>query len=93
MSVEMWGTEEEERNMTWIFSMSEQVLFENFKFNSFRSHQKKIIDEVHKNKDQLVILPTGSGKSLLFQYQVYTFWIHSFLYNIVSVCRLLWKAS
>lgn len=38
-----------------------------FGFNSFRETQEKIIKGALKGYDQLVILPTGSGKSICYQ--------------------------
>ena len=42
-------------------------LKENFGFDTFRYPQEKIIRHTQKNYDQLVVLPTGSGKSICFQ--------------------------
>ena len=38
-----------------------------FGFDTFRAVQEKIIKGALKGYDQLVILPTGSGKSLCYQ--------------------------
>ena len=38
-----------------------------FGFDSFREVQHKIVKGALKNHDQLVILPTGSGKSICYQ--------------------------
>jgi bloom syndrome protein len=38
-----------------------------FKLKDFRHQQEQIIDDVLNNKDLLVLLPTGSGKSLCYQ--------------------------
>ena len=38
-----------------------------FGYNTFRSHQKEIIEGALKLKDVMAILPTGAGKSLCYQ--------------------------
>ena len=43
------------------------LLKEIWGYTSFRTDQSKIIDEVLAGKDNLVIMPTGGGKSLCFQ--------------------------
>lgn len=45
----------------------EKTLKEYFGYSSFRHPQKEIISDSLNNKDQLVILPTGSGKSICYQ--------------------------
>ena len=45
----------------------EKILNDNFGYSSFRTPQKEIISDSLDNKDQLVILPTGSGKSICYQ--------------------------
>ena len=37
-------------------------------FNNFRKHQKEIISDLLNNKNVFAILPTGGGKSLLYQF-------------------------
>lgn len=37
-------------------------------FNNFRIYQKEIISDILKKKDVFTILPTGGGKSLLYQF-------------------------
>ena len=44
------------------------TLAEKFGLTSFKSFQKKIIDATLEGRDTLVIHPTGSGKSLCFQF-------------------------
>ena len=44
-----------------------KILKEQFGFNEFKPIQKKAIQEILQKKDLLVILPTGSGKSLIYQ--------------------------
>ncbi|MEA3383655.1 MAG: DNA helicase RecQ [Campylobacterota bacterium] len=45
----------------------EDILKKYFGFESFRAIQEKAIEHILKKRDLLTILPTGSGKSLIFQ--------------------------
>jgi len=45
----------------------QEVLKKYFGFTSFRNIQENAIDHILEKKDLLTILPTGSGKSLIFQ--------------------------
>ncbi|CAL2092435.1 DNA helicase RecQ [Tenacibaculum sp. 190524A05c] len=44
-----------------------QKLKSNFGYDSFRLEQQKIVENILANKDTLVIMPTGGGKSICFQ--------------------------
>ncbi len=46
----------------------EKHLKELYGFNQFREYQKDIIDDILNNNDVFAILPTGGGKSLLYQF-------------------------
>jgi ATP-dependent DNA helicase RecQ len=46
---------------------AQQILKKYFGFDSFREPQQEIIEHVINNKHSLVIMPTGSGKSLTYQ--------------------------
>ncbi len=45
----------------------EEVLFKYFNYKSFRYPQKEIIEQILNKKDTLTIIPTGFGKSLIYQ--------------------------
>lgn len=49
----------------------ENILEEKFGFDSFRPGQKEAIESVLNQKDTLVMLPTGTGKSLCYQLPAY----------------------
>ena len=46
----------------------EKHLKSTYGFNNFRKHQKEIITDILNKKDVFAILPTGGGKSLLYQF-------------------------
>ncbi|KAI3787971.1 hypothetical protein L2E82_00509 [Cichorium intybus] len=45
----------------------EYTLKEHFGFSTFRPYQKEIIEKILEGKDSLVVMATGSGKSLCYQ--------------------------
>jgi ATP-dependent DNA helicase RecQ len=45
----------------------QEILKQHFGFDSFRPIQEDAIDYILAKKDILTVLPTGSGKSLIFQ--------------------------
>ncbi len=49
------------------FQTLEEALKHFFGYEQFRTKQKQIIEEILQNRDLLVIMPTGGGKSLCFQ--------------------------
>ena len=48
-------------------STPEQILKQYWGYDTFRPPQKAIINEVINRKDVIAILPTGSGKSIIYQ--------------------------
>lgn len=49
------------------FQSLEEALKHFFGYDSFRLAQEKIVEEALQNRDLLIIMPTGGGKSLCFQ--------------------------
>ena len=49
------------------FHSLEEALKHFFGYDTFRLEQQQIIEEVLQNRDLLIIMPTGGGKSLCFQ--------------------------
>lgn len=48
-----------------------KILLQKFGYSSFRSGQQEAIESVLNKKDTLVMLPTGTGKSLCYQLPAY----------------------
>lgn len=48
-----------------------QILSEKFRFDSFRLGQKEAIEAALSGRDSLVMLPTGTGKSICYQMPAY----------------------
>tara|TARA_Y100001954_G_C15812399_1_gene605820 strand:+ start:1799 stop:3304 length:1506 start_codon:yes stop_codon:yes gene_type:complete len=46
----------------------DELLQSTFKYDRFKSYQKSVIEYILKGHDNLVIMPTGSGKSLCYQF-------------------------
>src|SRR5688572_11273522 len=44
-----------------------QVLKKHFGFDTFRPLQQEVIETLMNNKDVLLLMPTGGGKSVCFQ--------------------------
>ncbi|MBD2257128.1 DNA helicase RecQ [Pseudanabaena sp. FACHB-2040] len=49
------------------FPSLERALKHHFGYDQFRLGQRQVIEEVLKNRDVLVVMPTGGGKSLCYQ--------------------------
>ncbi|MEI5992587.1 RecQ family ATP-dependent DNA helicase [Candidatus Enterococcus mansonii] len=52
-------------------SKLENVLYEKFGFNTFKPGQKEVIEQLLLKQDTLAVLPTGTGKSLCYQFVGY----------------------
>src|SRR5512136_1824746 len=48
-------------------SSLEQALKQFFGYDSFRPGQRQIVEDALHNRDLLIVMPTGGGKSLCFQ--------------------------
>jgi len=44
-----------------------EILLKTFGYHEFRDDQKEIIDTIISGADALVLMPTGSGKSICYQ--------------------------
>ena len=55
------------RCMPMLYATAEDALREVFGYHAFRGHQAAAIDQVTRGGDAIVLMPTGSGKSLCYQ--------------------------
>ncbi len=46
---------------------AEKILTQKFRYHAFKEYQKQAITNTLEKKDSLIIMPTGSGKSLCYQ--------------------------
>ena len=53
--------------LTTALSLAHTILHDTFGYSAFRGHQQAAIDHVIGGGDALVLMPTGSGKSLCYQ--------------------------
>ena len=53
--------------MTPLIQTAQLLLKDVFGYDTFRPLQQKIIENILKKNDSLVIMPTGGGKSLCYQ--------------------------
>ena len=54
-------------NQNSVANNAQSLLQEKFGYSQFRPLQEDIIDHAMEEKDSLVIMPTGGGKSICFQ--------------------------
>jgi superfamily II RNA helicase len=65
----------------------EEFLFKQFNFKQFKNGQKEAITHLINGKSTLVILPTGAGKSLIFQF--YALWANTTIIVITPLLSLM----
>ena len=66
-----------------------------FGFNSFRAEQKEIIMNLLAGNDSMVIMPTGGGKSVVYQVNliVYVVYFICCMFSIIYILYICYERS